>query len=58
VSSETVTVKICKEEEEEEEEEETLKLYQSIFTSPSVPIFRKLRNIVELGFNIMKWTEY
>jgi hypothetical protein len=35
-----------------------LQLYQSIFLSTSVPIFRKLRNTVDLGFNIIKWTEY
>jgi hypothetical protein len=35
-----------------------LKLYQSISLSPSVPMFKKLKHTVELGCNIMKWTEY
>jgi hypothetical protein len=33
-----------------------LKLYQSI--SLSAPMFKKLKHTVELGCNIMKWTEY
>jgi hypothetical protein len=35
-----------------------LKLYQFIFLSQSVPMFKKLKHTVELGCNIMIWTEY